>query len=144
MNDDRLITPAELELKVATRHRIFLVLWIVMLSSLGVLFAVTLIARVPAAPNSTLTYGLMAAALTSIVVSVLIKFQMVRRAVEKRDLKALMSGQILAFAICELGALFGLADRFVTGSTYFQFTFAAAFTGMLLHFPRKEHVRAVS
>jgi hypothetical protein len=55
-----------------------------------------------------------------------------------------MSAYIVSFALCESAALFALMDHFTTGSGYYRFGFILAAIGMLLHFPKKEHLRAVS
>jgi len=61
---------------------------------------------------------------------------------EKRDAAMLQSGYILSFVLCESAALCGLLDHFVAASSYAYFSFALGLLGMLLHFPKKDHVRA--
>ena len=45
---------------------------------------------------------------------------------------------------CRAAALCGLLDHFLTESNYYYFSFAMGVLGMLLHFPKKGHVRAAT
>jgi len=135
--------PQDIETKAEARYRVFLILWIAILASMALLFTLALaIPNVNATPNPTLTFVLIGVAFTVFIVSVLVKQRTVNRAIDKRDVVALQSGYITSFALCESAALFGLLDHFVTGSNYYYLSFAIAALGMLLHFPKKDHVRA--
>ena len=69
---------------------------------------------------------------------------MLKKAIEKQQLQALMSAYIVSFALCESAAFFALMDHLSTGSGYYRFGFILAAIGMMLHFPQKQHLRAVS
>jgi hypothetical protein len=80
----------------------------------------------------------------TVLVSFLLKPQMVTKAISKNDVAALQSAHIVSLALCESAALLGVMDRFTTGSQTSWLLFAIAAIGILLHFPRKDHIRAVS
>ena len=135
--------PQEIEARVEARYRVFLILWIAILASMAFLFTLaTIAANVNPTANPTLSFALLGVAVGVVIVSILFKQRAVNRAIDKRDVVALQSGYITSFALCEAAALFGLLDHFVTGSKYSYFSFAIAALGMLLHFPKKDHVRA--
>ncbi len=60
----------------------------------------------------------------------------------RRTDEANANAYVISFALCEATGIFGLLDHFVTGSHYYCIAFAVAAVGMLLHFPKKDHVRA--
>ena len=135
--------PRELEAKVEGRHRTILILWFALLMSITIFFVMTrLIPSNSAEPNAVLSYALIGLAFTSVIVSILIKQRFVQRAIQNRDAAILQTGYIMSFALSESAALFGLVDHFVTGSKYYLFAFVLGLLGMLLHFPKKDHVRA--
>jgi hypothetical protein len=68
----------------------------------------------------------------------------VQKAINNTDIAALQSAHIVSLALCESAALFGVLDRFMTASQTSWFLFAIAAIGILLHFPKKDQIRAVS
>ena len=135
--------PQQIEARVEARHRIVLMIWFSLLMSISIFFVMTImIPGNSANPNTTLSFALIGLAFMVVVASVLIKQRVVRRAIEKRDAAMMQTGYVLSFALCESAASWGLVDHFVTGSSYYYFSFALAVLGMLLHFPKKDHVRA--
>ena len=136
-------SPQEIEARMEGRYRVFLILWVAMLISILLLLGLALATTsASAAPNPTLSFGVLGTAFAMVVLSFLIKQRTVQRAIEKHDVASLQSGYIVSYALCESAALFGLFDHFVTGSKYSYFSFALAVAGMLLHFPKKDHVRS--
>ena len=138
------INPQEAEEKVDARYRVILILWIAILLSIGFLFSLAVFIPSSGTANQTLSLALLGTGFATVTVSILLKQQMIRKAIEKQQVQALSSAYIIGFALCESAALFGLMDHFVTGSGYYRFGFFLAAIGMLLHFPKKEHLRAVS
>jgi len=135
--------PQQMEARVEARHRTLMFLWFGILMSMSLFLGLTLF--VPsnnAEPKTTLSFAFMGAAFMVVILSVLIKLRVVQRAIEKRDAAMLQTGYVAAFALCEAAALWGVIDHFVTGSSYYYFSFALGLLGMLVHFPKKEHVRA--
>lgn len=139
-----LINPQEAEAKVAARYRVVFILWLAILISVGILFALAVFTPSSGAANQTLSLALLGTGFATVTVSLLLKQQMLRKALEKQQIQALLNSYIIGFALCESAALFGLMDHSVTGSGYYRWAFIVAATGMLLHFPKKDHVRAVS
>ena len=140
----QLISPQEAEAKVAARYRVFLILWIGIFMSVVLFLVLALVVASTGVANPTLSYSLLGIALIVVIVSVLLKQRLVNQAIEKRDVQSLQSAYIVGMALCEAAALFGLLDHFVTGSNICWFAFLFAVTGMLLHFPKKDHLRAVA
>ena len=115
-----------------------------MLTSVGVLFALAILIPSSGTANQTLSFALLGIGLLTVIMSLLLKQQMLKKAIEQQQVPALMNAYIIGFALSESAAIFGLLDHFLTGSGYYRFAFIAAAIGMLLHFPKKEHLRAVS
>lgn len=137
--------PQQIEARVEARFRVFLILWIAILGSMALLFTLALaITTVNLNANPTMTLAFLGIAFALVVISFGVRQKAVNRAIEKRDVASLQSGYVTSFALCEAAALFGLLDHFVTGSKYFYISFAIAALGMLLHFPKKDHVRATT
>jgi hypothetical protein len=140
----KLTSPQEAEAKVAARYRVFLVLWIAILTSVAILFTLAVFIPSSGKANQTLSLALLGIGFATVTTSFVFKQQMVRKAIEKQQLQALMSAYIVSFALSESAAIFALMDHFTTGSGYYRFGFILAAAAMLLHFPKKEHLRAVS
>jgi hypothetical protein len=138
------INPQEAEAKVAARYRGFLILWIAILFSVGLLFALASFTPSSGTANQTLSFALLGIGFATVTGSFLFKQLTLKKAIEKQEIQALQSAYIISFALCESAALFALMDHFTTGSGYYRFGFSLAVIGMLLHFPKKEHLRAVS
>jgi len=140
----KLSNPQEAEAKVNARYRVIFILWIAILISIGILFSLAVFIPSSGTPNQTLSFVLLGTGFATVAVSLVLKQQILRKAIEKQQVQALLNAYIIGFALCESAALFGLMDHFVTGSGYYRFGFMLAAIGMLLHFPKKEHLHAVS
>jgi hypothetical protein len=140
----QLTNPQEVEAKVDARYRVFLILWVAILISIGILFALALFIPSSGRGDQTFSIILLGLGFATVSTSFVFKQQMLKRAIDKQQLQALMSAYIISFALCESAALFALMDHFTTGSGYYRFGFILAAIGMVLHFPRKDHLRAVS
>lgn len=136
--------PQEIEARVEARHRILLIIWFALLTSM-IIFAVLplVMPSKSTEPNPMLSFALIGVALLLVVGSVLIKLRVVQLAIEKHDAAMLQNGYIVSFALCESAAILALVDHIVTGSKYYFLSFLLGLLGMLLHFPKKDHVRAV-
>ena len=137
--------PEQIEARVEARYRLLLIIWFALLTSMTV-FAVlpVVIPSQSTEPNTSLSFAFMGAAFMLVILSVLIKQRVVQRAIEKRDAAMVQTGYILSFALCESAAIWGLVDHIVTGSKYYFLSFLIGLLGMLLHFPKKDHVRAAT
>ena len=121
-------------------------LWIAMLLSIGGYFALTLFTTRPEGvePNNPLSVLFMAVAVSTALISLLVKSKLVSKAIDQRQAAQVQQAYIVAFAMNEVGALLGLIDFFITSNPYYYAPFLIAACGMLLHFPRREHVEAAS
>jgi hypothetical protein len=79
-----------------------------------------------------------------VVVAIVVKQKFLTQSVEKQEINLVQTGLIVGLALCEAAALFGLMDRVVTGNRYYFVLLLIAAIGMLLHFPRREHLLAAS
>jgi len=138
------LSPQEMESRIAARYLMFVILWFSIFMSVMIFLGIVLMAGSKGTPNPMLSYVLLGIGSMIVVVSFLLKQQLTRRAIDKQDVAALQSALIISLALCESAALFGLLDRFVTASNTSWFLFAVAAVGVLLHFPKKDDLRAVS
>jgi hypothetical protein len=137
-----MINPQQVEFQVEARHKVFLILWFALLVSVMTLLVLALVAGGKGLPNPTLSYALLGVGSAIVLVSFLLKQTLAQKAITNNDIAALQSAQIIALALCESAAVFGVLDRFLTGSQTSWCLFAIAAIGILLHFPKKEQIRA--
>jgi hypothetical protein len=119
-----------------------LVLWIGMLGSIGVYYVFTLFRgrSEDVTPNPVVSLTLIAIGLLATLISFFIKNKLIARAVDQHQVQLVQQAYVIAWAICEVGALLGLLDFFLTGHRHYYLLFIVAAVGQLLHFPRREHV----
>ena len=128
--------------KIELRIRTLRMLWIGMLSSIGVYYMFTLFVGRPenVEPNGTLFLALVIVALSTTLISFFIKNKLLSRAVEQRQVQLVQQAYIVAWALSEVAALLGVLVFFLTGDRYYYILFIIGAFGQLLHFPRREHV----
>ena len=136
--------PQEIEAKVEARFRVFFILWAAILVSVGLLTTLAVVIGSKGTPNPTLSYALLAVGVTMVGVSFLLKQNLKQQAIAKNDIAALQTAHILALALSESAALFGLVDHLTTASTTSWFLFAVSAVGILMNFPSKDQIRSVS
>lgn len=137
--------PQQIAEKAEARNRLLLIMWFALLTSMTVFAVLPVVIKSQSTePNTTLSMAFMGAAFMLVVASVLIKQRVVQRAIEKRDAAMVQTAYILSFALCESATILGLVDHIVTGSKYYFLSFLIGLLGMLLHFPKKDHVRAAN
>ena len=128
------------------RLRVMLILWGSFLMTIVMFFVVALLARpergaeADAGDIPPLLYALAALGLSLVIASFAVKGAFYRRATEQGQPAQLQTGFILALALCESAALFGLVGLFVTGNDYAYALIALGALGEALHFPRREQV----
>ena len=136
---------SELEAKIDMRLRIMRVLWFALCVSIALYYVLTLFTKTDQqAPNTLLSVALAAAGALFVIISFPVKQRYLTQSVEKQDMNLVQTGYIVALALCEVAALLGLLDHFVTGNRYYYFLFIAAALGDLLHFPRRRHLQEAS
>ncbi len=126
---------------IELRIRTIRILWLALFISVGLYYAVTFfVPRSENEPNATLFLMLLAVSVTTALASFIIKNNFLTRAERQQQVQLVQQGYILTFALSELPALLGLVDYFATGNEYYYALFIISALGMLLHFPRREHV----
>jgi len=122
------------------RYRTLLILWFGMSMALILYLVFIRLVPVEPAPSQKLTLILNTLGLIPVAGSFLIKQVLLGKANESHQVQVVHTAYILAFALCEISALLGLLDNRVTGSNYYYIGFVIGGLGMLLHFPRKQHL----
>ena len=135
--------PQEIEAKVEARFRVFLILWAGILVSVGILTTFGLVMPSNGTPNPTLSYALLGLGVMMVVVSFLVKPNLVQKALDQNSVEALQSAHIVALALCESATMFGIVNHFTTGSKVSWLLFVISAVGILLNFPNKDQIRAV-
>ena len=127
---------------IEARIRTIRTLWIAMVLSVINFFVFLFIVGRPenVTPNNTLSITLLAIALLTTLISFPIKNRLLARGVEQQQVLLVQQGYVVAWALTEVAALLGVLDFFQTSNPYFYVLFVIAVCGMLLHFPRREHV----
>ena len=127
------------------RLRTMRILWAVFLVNVGLFVLISRVAAHGAdAPEGEvegvppLLFALGAAALSAVAASFLLKASVYRRAAERQEPPQAQTGFILALALCESAALFGVVGIFTTRCDYSYALFVLGALGILLHFPRRE------
>jgi hypothetical protein len=136
----------ELDRRVDARLRVLRILWFALVMSVVLFFVLTLLMgrfQNPQ-PNATLSLALLAAGILAVVASIVIKSKSFNRAIEQQSAGVLQQGFIMALALCEVAAQFGLLDHFITKNPYSYANFVIAVCGQLYHFPRRQQVLDVS
>ena len=129
-------TPEDVELRVRTLRT----LWFALSMSIVFYYALTYMVTSSARPNPTLSLVLLAVGVSTVLIAFVIKGKLLNQASEQRRVRLVQQAYIVTWAITEVAALLGLVDYFATGNHYFFVLFLIAAGGMLLHFPRRQHV----
>ena len=122
------------------RYRTLLILWFAICMSVLLFLVLIYMSPVVANENRNLTLALNSVGLVPVALSFLLKQRMLTKSVELQRLDLVQSGYVLAFALCESSALFGLMNHFLTGTKYYYFAFIIAGLGLMLHFPQKQNL----
>ncbi|MFN2513701.1 MAG: hypothetical protein ABR568_20060 [Pyrinomonadaceae bacterium] len=126
---------------VDARYRILLIIWFALLSAVGLYFMVAQLVQpseVDSAQNKMLTIILSGMGAFLVVASFAVKRRFLKQSVERQEIALVQTGFIVAVAMCEAGALFGLVDLMVTGNRYYFVVMMIGALGILFHFPRRD------
>src|SRR5688572_30005159 len=133
-----------------TRYRTMLILWLALLMSVVMLFVMTIVVA-PAslgsdrdAPTSVVLFALAAVGTFLVVLSFAVKRKFLQRSVEKQDVSLVQQALVVACAMCEVSALFGVVERFLIGSGDHYVLFLVSVVGLALHVPKRDHLLAAS
>ena len=124
-----------------SRYRGLLIIWGAQFMSLFLFFGVTRIVEVSAreGDDQVLLLALGLTGLTAFGLSFPIKAKLLAQSAVQNRPDLATTAYVLAFALCESCALFGLVAYFVTGARASLYFFIPAALGLLLHFPRRGH-----
>jgi hypothetical protein len=113
-------------------HRQRLVFWFAMFISLMMyLIILSIVPTDAAGENPALSYGLLAAAVGLVAISLLIKGRLPGS--RRQGINPL----VIPMALCEAAGLFGVVVHFVTGAPTAPYFILLGAFGMILHFPRR-------
>lgn len=127
---------------VELRIRTMCTLWLGLFMSIGLYYALTIFVgrSEDAEPNDVLSLVLIVVGLSTTLMAFLIKSKLLTRAIDQQQVQLVQQAYIVAWAVTEVAALLGMLDFFATGHRHYYVLFFIAAVGMLLHFPRREHL----
>ena len=134
---------------VEKRYRVLLIIWAAMLMNISLLALVGYFAR-PEAPaddsggSGGIILMVLLLGVTTVALSYILKKTFLARAESGQKLDSVQVAYVVAFALCESAALFGLVALFVTGNLYSYIGFIVGAIGIMLHMPRRDHLLAAS
>jgi hypothetical protein len=126
------------------RYRTLIILWFGIFMSLVIYLVFIHFLPAKVVPNQKLTLLLNSLGLIPVATSFLIKQVLLGRAIESQAVQQVHAAYIIAWALCEIAGLLAFIDSRVTGSPYYYLGFAVGGLGLLLHFPRKQHLLEAS
>jgi F0F1-type ATP synthase membrane subunit c/vacuolar-type H+-ATPase subunit K len=129
----------------AKLYRILIIIWAAMFTSitLFLLLAAFIAPEQPQAQadgNRTMTIIFATVGILVAIASVIFRHRLVAQAVERQQPQQLFPAYIVAFALSEAAAIFGLLNRFTTSDRYYYLLFIVAFIALLLNLPRQSDV----
>ena len=123
-----------------SRYRAALIIWGAQLSALAMFLVLTRVIPAEARGGEsgrTLLLVLAAVGLVTFALSFVLKAKLLSQAAAQRRPELATTAYIIAFALCESVALFGLVAHFATGAPESLYFFVPAALGLALHFPRR-------
>ena len=139
--------PQSAQARVEARYRVMIILWGAFLMSLGVYALVAYVVppmETGGGDDSPLFWIFAALGVSTVAISFVLKSKLLAQAADKQRPDLVQSGLVIALALCETAAIFGLLSYFITRERYSYLLFIVAALGMLLHMPRREHLHAAS
>jgi hypothetical protein len=127
-----------------------LILWFALLMSVVMFFVMTVVAapepsdRDRAATTSVVPFTLAGVGTFLVVLSFAVKRKVLRRSVEKQEPMLVQQALVVACAMCEVSAMFGVLERFSIGSGDHYVLFLVSAIGIVLHFPKRDQLLAAS
>ena len=132
------------------QYRALLTLWVALLLSFGAFFLVTLFitpgtgTEPGQAPNKLLVLVSSAVGSFLVVLSFAVKRKLLQRSVEKQDVSLVQKSLIVPSIMCEGCVWIGVLQHLMLGHREYYLLFLVAAVGMLLHFPRRDHLLAAT
>ena len=129
------------DINVDARYQTIFIIWMAILMTVVLyLFFIWMTPKPPDPEKSSLAIVLSALSVVPVAISFYVKSTILARARETQDLPRVQQGYVSGFALSEIAVLLGVLIHFVTGSPYTFVAIAIGAAGLLLHFPRKQHL----
>lgn len=129
------------DINVDVRYQTIFIIWMAILMTVVLYLVLIWMTPVPPDPEkASLAIVLSALSVVPVAISFFVKTRMLARAAETQNLPQVQQGYVTGFAMCEVAVLLGVLIHFVTGSPYTFVAIAIGAVGLLLHFPRKQHL----
>ena len=126
------------QLSPDAQYRMRVVIWAAMLGSIPMYGVIMKMVRPDAAsPNPALESALLVAAAAVVATSFGVKSFFFQRARALNNPAMVRVGELIAFSLCEMAALFGLVLWFLAAAPRSFWFLVLAAVGQLLHFPRR-------
>ena len=140
-----MMNPTPVPAKVGARYRGLLVIWAMQFVTLVVFVALTRFVEVAARPgDDALRFQLFdVLGGAAFALSFVLKHILLKRARVTQRPDVATTAYVVAFPLCELAAIFGLINYFISGVPI-VLLFVLAAVGLLLHFPRRAHIEATT
>ena len=123
------------------RYRVMLTMWVAFLITIGIFLLVVNLAQTKSegdyGNNPMLFWIFVGMGFFMFALSFLLKKMFLAQSVARQSVAMVQSAHIIAFAMCEVAAIFGLILRFMTGARFYYLLFIIAWLGILLHMPRR-------
>lgn len=123
---------------VHTQRRVRLILWSALAVSVVMMFVVTQTNPATGKPEPNIDVMLLLIGALSVVLSVVLPPMIIRRAPADpaSQAQAKRTALVLALALAESAAVFGMVAHFALSSSIVWAFFLVAFAGIAIHFPR--------
>jgi hypothetical protein len=125
---------------IEIRYRTLFILWFAMCMSVLMFLVLVQFTPAPIEGDLRLSLILNSIGIVPVGISFLLKQRILQLAADRQRIDLVQTGYVLAFALCEVASLLGMIDHFANGSRYYYVGFIFAGAGLLLHFPRKQHL----
>lgn len=127
--------------QVEAQHRTLLILWTVMLLSvIGFALLAVLVPSNATGNQAVVGIVLIALGTMNVFLSITVKRGLLKKSVENQDIQTVLRAYVIAWALSESAALFGLIIHFVAASASAYVAFGVGIIGMVLHVPQKKHL----
>ena len=129
------------DINVDARYQTIFIIWMAILMTVVLYLVLIWMTPVPADPEkASLATILSALSVVPVAISFYVKSRILARAAETQNLPQVQQGYVTGFAMCEVAVILGVLIHFITGSSYWVIAIAIGSAGLLLHFPRKQHL----
>jgi len=140
-----MMNPTPMQTKAGARYRGLIIIWCGLLLAIFIYITLTWLIKIAYQPgNDALRFQFFdVLGGATFALSFVAKYLLLRRARATQRADVVTTAYVVAFALCELTAIVGLLNYFLSGVPIFLL-FALAIIGMLLHFPRRTYFETIA